>query len=131
MCFYSLRPRSHFSVFIRPVADRTGESTTWNFITCPVLAVRSNDQGHCDQAVVHAQCSAMDHNSVTALFLLDRRRKRRRNRLHCVHPVIKKKRKDSLPFTHYLVIYEMTQTRFLNYFRMSVSPFDEMHRRLK
>jgi len=91
VCFYSLRPRSHFSVFIRPVADRTGESTTWNFITCPVLAVRSNDQGHCDQAVVHAQCSAMDHNSVTALFLLDRRRKRRRNRLHCVHPVIKKK----------------------------------------
>ena len=36
-----------------------------------------------------------------------------------------------MPFTHYLVNYEMTRTGFLNYFRMSVSSFDEMHRRLK
>jgi hypothetical protein len=32
---------------------------------------------------------------------------------------------------HYLVNYEMTQTGVLNYFRMSVSSFDEMRRRLK
>ena len=34
-------------------------------------------------------------------------------------------------FTHYLVNYETTRTSFFNYFRMSVSSFDEMHRLLK
>jgi hypothetical protein len=74
----------------------------------------------------------MGRNSAIALFLLYRRRKRRRNRLHWVHSEIKKKKKEEFgAFTHYLVNYEMAQTGFLNYFRMSVSSFDEMHRRLK
>jgi hypothetical protein len=82
----SLRPRSHVPVF-----DRTGEGTTWNFKTSPVLTGRSNDQERCDQAVVQARWSAMDRDSVIALFLSYRRRKRRRNGLHWVHPEIKKK----------------------------------------
>ena len=80
------RPRSRVSVFDRPVADRTVDSTTWNFITSPVLTGRSNDQ-----AVVHARWSVMNRNSIIAVFLLYRRRKRRRDRLHWVHPEIKKK----------------------------------------
>jgi len=75
-------PRSHVPVFDRPVAERTGESTIWNFITSPVLTGRSYEQERCDQAVVHAQWCAMDRNSIIALFFLYRRRKRRRNRLH-------------------------------------------------
>jgi len=51
----NLRPRSHVPVFDRPVADRTGESTTCNFKTSPVLTGRSNDQERCDKAVVRAQ----------------------------------------------------------------------------
>ena len=33
----------------------------------------------------------MDHNSNIILYLLYRRRKRRRNRLHWVHPIIQKR----------------------------------------
>jgi len=36
-----------------------------------------------------------------------------------------------VPFTHYLVNYEMKQTGFFNYFWMSVSSFDKTHRCLK
>jgi len=39
-----------------------------NLITSPVLTSRSNDQERCDQAVVYAQCSAMDRNSIIVLF---------------------------------------------------------------
>jgi len=53
----------------------------------------------------------MDRNSIIALFLLYRRRKRRRNRLRWVHPE-SKKGKNSVSFTHYLVNYEPTQTGF-------------------
>jgi oligoribonuclease (3'-5' exoribonuclease) len=38
---------------------------------------------------------------------------------------------NSVPFTHYFVNYEMTQTGIFNYFRIYVSSFDEMQRRLK
>jgi hypothetical protein len=84
----SVKPRSHVPVFNRSGADRTGESTTWNFKTSPVLTGRSNDQERCDHAVVRTQWSAVDRNSISALFFLYRRRKRRRNRLHWVHPEI-------------------------------------------
>jgi len=58
-------------------------------IISPVLTGRSNDQERCYQAVVHSQRSAMDRNSVIAVFLLYRR-ERRRDRFHWVHPVIQK-----------------------------------------
>ena len=51
----ALRPRSYVPVFDRPGADRTGECTTWNFETSPVLTGRLNDEVRCDQAVVRAQ----------------------------------------------------------------------------
>jgi hypothetical protein len=74
----------------------------------------------------------MDRNSMIALFLLYRRRKRRRSRLHWVHSVIQK-RKEFGAF--YALFGELRDDAnkffFLNYFRMSVSSFDEMHRRLK
>jgi hypothetical protein len=80
-------------------------------------------------ALYYVQRSAIDRNSTAALFLLYRSRKRRCNRLHWVHPVTQK-REEFGAFTNYLVNYEMTQTSFLkNYFRMSVSSFDEVHRR--
>jgi len=42
----------------------------------------------------------MDRNSVIALYFLYRRRKRRRNRLHWVHPeILKKGRIRSLLYT--------------------------------
>jgi hypothetical protein len=72
-----------------------GENSTWNFITSPILTGRSNDQERCDQAVLRA----MDRNSLIALFLLYRRRKCRRDRLHWVHPEIKKGGgENSVPF---------------------------------
>jgi len=105
-------------------------------ITSPVLTGRSNDQEGCDQAVVHAQWSAMDRNSIIALFLLYRRRKRRCNRLRWVHPEIKKKKKKKKEeFGAFYTLFDKLRddaNRFsLDYFRMSVSSFDEMHRRLK
>jgi hypothetical protein len=53
--------------------------------------MKTNDQERCDQAVVHAQVSTMDRNSIIALFLLYRRRKRRLIGLYWVHPIIQKR----------------------------------------
>jgi hypothetical protein len=80
---------------------------------------------------VHAQWSAMDRNSTVALFLLYRRRKRRRNTLHWGNSDIKKKQEEFGAF--YTLFGELRDdaNRFLNYLRMSVSSFDEMHHRLK
>jgi hypothetical protein len=93
------------------------KSTTWNCVTSLVLTGRSNNQERCDQAVVHAQGSAMDYNSIIALFLSYHRYKRRRNRLHWVHPEIKRggvgAGKNSVPFTLHLVNYEIAQTGIL------------------
>ena len=72
----------------------------------------------------------MDRNSIIALFLLYRRRKRRRNRLHWVHPIIQK-REEFGAFYRLLRELRDEANKFLNYFQMSVSSFDEMHRRLK
>jgi hypothetical protein len=72
----------------------------------------------------------MDRSSITALFLLYRRRKRRRNRLHFVHPIIQK----SVEFVAlYTLVGELRDdtNKFLNYFRSSFSSFDEMHCCLK
>jgi len=77
----------------------------------PVLTGQSKDQDSCDQAVLPAEWPALDRNSIIALFLLYRHRKRRRNRLHWAHPVIQK-REDSVPLINYLMEYEMTKRSF-------------------
>ena len=73
----------------------------------------------------------MDRNSVIALYLLHRRRKRRRNRLHWVHPIIQKREEFGVFYTLFGELRDDANKFFLNYFRMSVLSFDEMHRRLK
>ena len=79
--------RSHVPVFARP-----GESSTWSFKTSPVLPGRSNEQELWPSSLV-CQWSAMDRNSVIALYLLHRRRKRGRKSFHWVHPIIQKREK--------------------------------------
>ena len=71
----------------------------------------------------------MDRNSIIALYLLYRRRKRRRNRVHWVHPIIQKREEFGAFYTLFGELRE-DANKFFNYFRMSVSSFDEMHRRL-
>ena len=75
----------------------------------------------------------MDRNSVIALFLLYRRRKRRRNRLHWVHPIIQKREEFDSFYTPFGELRDDAKFFFFffNCFRMSASSFDEMHRRLK
>jgi len=70
----------------------------------------------------------MDRNSIIALYLSYRHRKR--NRLHWVHPIIQKREELGAFYTLFGELRE-DANKFLNYFRMSVSSFDEMHRRLK
>ena len=72
----------------------------------------------------------MDRNSITALFLLYCRRKRRRNRLRWVHPIIQKREEFGAFYTTFGELRDDAKN-FFNYFRMSVSSFDERRRRLK
>jgi len=72
----------------------------------------------------------MDCNAIIALYLLYRRRKRRRNRLHWVHPIIQKREEFVAFYTLFGELRDEAHKCF-NYFRMSVSSFDEVHRRLK
>jgi len=102
------KTRSHVLVFDRPAA----RAQLRTLITSPVLIGRSNDPERCDQAVVHAQWSAKDRNSISVLFFLYRRRTCRCNRLKWVHPIIQKKRRIRRLVLHYLTNYEITQTSF-------------------
>jgi hypothetical protein len=72
----------------------------------------------------------MDRNSIIALFLLYRRRKRRLKRLHWAHPVIQKREEFGVFETVFDELRD-DENKFFNYFRMSDSSFDELHRRLK
>jgi hypothetical protein len=72
----------------------------------------------------------MDRNSIIALFLLYWRRKRGRNRLHWVHPIIQKREEFGAFYTLFGELQD-DANRFFNYFQMSVSSFNEMHHRLK
>ena len=72
----------------------------------------------------------MDRNSIIALYLLYRRRKRRRHSSHWVHPIIQKREEFGALYTLYGELRE-DANKFYNHFRLSVSSFDEMHRRLK
>jgi len=71
----------------------------------------------------------MDRYSIIALFLY-RRRKRRRDRLLWVHPITKKREE----FGAFYALFDEIRgdaNMFLNYFRMLVSSFDKLHRRLE
>jgi hypothetical protein len=87
---------------------RRARAQLGTLITSPVLTGRSNDQESCDQAVVHAQWSAMDRNSIIALFILYNRRRCRCNRLHRVHPIIQKR--EELGASYY-TIWRITRWR--------------------
>jgi hypothetical protein len=65
----------------------------------------------------------MDRNSVIALFLLYGSGKRRRNRLHWVHPVIRNREEFGAFYTLFGELRD-DANRFSNYFLMSVSSFD-------
>ena len=67
---------------------------------------------------------------VIQLLLYYRRRKRRCNILHWVHPIIQKREEFGAFYTLFGELRE-DANKFFNYFRKSVSSFDEMHRRLK
>jgi hypothetical protein len=58
------------------------------------------------------------------------RRKHGRDRLLCVHPIIKKREELG---AFYTLFYELRDDahKFLNYFRMLVSSFDELHPRFE
>jgi len=71
----------------------------------------------------------MDRNSISAVFLY-RRRKRRRDRLLWVHPVIQKREEFGAFYTPFDELRD-NENMFLNYSRMSVSSFDKLHRRLE
>jgi hypothetical protein len=73
----------------------------------------------------------MERNSIIPLFLLCRRRKRRRNRLNWVHTIIKERDEVCAFFTLFDdIIHQDEANKFLNYLLMSVSSFYELHRRL-
>jgi hypothetical protein len=72
----------------------------------------------------------MDRDSVIALLWLYRRRKRRRNGLHWVHPVMQKREEFGAFYTLFSALRD-DANNFFNYFRMSVPSVDEMPRRLK
>jgi len=72
----------------------------------------------------------MDRNSVIALYLVYSRRKHSRNRLHWFHQIIQKREEFGAFYTLFGELRDDTN-KFFNYFRMSVSSFDEMHRLLK
>jgi hypothetical protein len=71
----------------------------------------------------------MDCNLIIVLYL-NRRRKRRRNRLHWFHPIIQKREEFGAFYTLFGELRD-DANKFLNYFQMSLSYFDAMHRRLK
>jgi hypothetical protein len=79
---------------------------------------------------MHGQSSAMDRNSIIALFLLYHHHKRRGKRLHWVHPIIQKGEVFSAFYTPFGELRD-DANKFFNYFSKSVSSFNEMNRRLK
>jgi hypothetical protein len=79
-------------------------------ITFPVQTGLSKDQERCDQTVVHAKRSAMDRNSIIALFCTVVLNVDLREGIGFIQQ--SKKGKNSVPFTRYLLNYEMKQTSF-------------------
>ncbi|XP_068082561.1 uncharacterized protein [Anabrus simplex] len=73
----------------------------------------------------------MDHSRIIAMWLLYRRyRKNKRNRIHWVHPINEKREESGLFYTLFEDLRKDGK-KFFNYFRMSISTFDDLHQRLK
>ncbi len=73
----------------------------------------------------------INRKQLLALLLFRRRLKRRqKNRLIWVHP-INQKREDVGAFYTLFPDLRNDEEKFFNYFRMSISSFDELHARLK
>ena len=73
----------------------------------------------------------MERSRVIALCVLNRRRRRRQSKRSCwVHPINKKRDELSSFHTLFTELRE-DESKFLNYFRMSISSFDELNRCLK
>jgi hypothetical protein len=71
----------------------------------------------------------MDRSSITGMFSY-RRRKPRSDRLLWVHPIIQKMEEFGAFYTLFDELRD-DANKCLNYFRMLVSSFDELHRRLE
>ncbi|GBN50382.1 hypothetical protein AVEN_124460-1 [Araneus ventricosus] len=73
----------------------------------------------------------MNREQILALLLFRRRMKRKRkNRLIWVHPINERREE----FGAFYTLFEELRnddTKFFNYFRMSMTSFDELHGRLK
>lgn len=73
----------------------------------------------------------MNREQLLALLLFRRRLKRKRkNRLIWVHP-INKRREEVGAFYTLFPDLRNDEEKFFNYFRMSISSFDELHNLLK
>lgn len=83
-------------------------------------------------AFKHTVLFEMNREQILRLLLLRRRRRRRRfkNRLIWVHP-INERRREAGAFHTLFEELRQDDTKFFNYFRMSVSSFDGLLERLK
>ena len=73
----------------------------------------------------------MDRRYIIAMWFLYRRyRKYRQNRIHWVHPINEKREEAGLFYTLFEDLRN-DEKKFYNYFRMSITTFDELHNRLK
>lgn len=73
----------------------------------------------------------MDREQIIALWFFYRRwRRRKRNRLHWVHPINQRREDVGLFYTLFEDLRN-DERKFFNYFRMSVGSFDELNGKLK
>lgn len=72
----------------------------------------------------------MNRKQLIALLLFRRRIKRRRNRLIWVHPINEMRKEVGIFYTLFKQLRQ-DDTKFFNYFRMSITSFDELHGRIK
>lgn len=72
----------------------------------------------------------MNRGKIIALWLIHRRRKRRKCHRLWVHPITER-REEVGTFNTLFGELRADENKFYNYFRMSITSFDELHVRLK
>ena len=73
----------------------------------------------------------MNRKQIIALWLYNRRRKRRQRKRHVwVHPINERREKVGLLYTLFEDL-RRDENKFFNYFRMSIASFDELYEKLK